>query len=69
MTYQIYFSAKAAYGCCEPLLEGNFFGAADIDLDGRIEILGRRCCRRRWFSEKPKTWENLTFAPTVVLRF
>jgi len=66
MTYQIY-SLQKPLRLLRTIAGGDFFGAADIDLDGRIEIWAGDAAAVDGFENL--NLGELDFAPTVVLRF
>jgi hypothetical protein len=66
MTYQVY-SLQTPPVLLRTITGGDFFRAADTDMDGRIEIWAGDAKAVKGFENLPL--ENIDFPPTVVLRF
>jgi hypothetical protein len=66
MTYQV-FSLHAPPVLLRTITGGEFFRAADTDMDGRIEIWAGDATAASGFENLPMA--NIDFPPTVVMRF
>lgn len=66
MTYMVY-SLRGAPELVRTLTGGDFFRAADTDLDGRIEIWAGDASATNAFEGIPAA--NIDFPPTIVMRF